>query len=80
MPNGTPVPTHLFKVVAGVKNGKFQIESFVMENTEIPLNKILRDFVIDLKTLESKSGLTFFPEIQSNLDNDSLCDENGCNV
>ena len=61
-PSLVGVPTHFFKVVAVVKNGKIiQFACFVMANAEPQPNRDLQDYLVRWSDLEAVTGLQFFP-------------------
>lgn len=65
------VPTHLFKVFlskrrekAGTKP-KYTAAAFLMPNQAIPEERRMTDYQVPINTLESITGLRFFPDVQA---------------
>ncbi|KAI9243849.1 hypothetical protein BY458DRAFT_530149 [Sporodiniella umbellata] len=73
------VPTHFFKIILALKDGKYNMGAFVLPNQAIPKNTPLSEFQVDLKSLEKASGLQFFTELGSN-SFASLCETIKCIV
>jgi len=79
--NGVAVPTHLFKIVVAEKEGtgKPLLGVFVVPNTAIPSERQLHEFKVDLKFVESHSGLEFLPLLERSKSRD-LCSISGCQL
>ncbi len=60
------VPTHFFKVVLAEHGKEKFLAAFVMPNQEIQSSADLSSFLVDLKEVESHSGLQFFPLLLHN--------------
>jgi len=75
------VPTHLFKIVVAEKEGtsKPLLGVFVVPNIAIPSERQLHEFKVDLKFVESHSGLQFLPLLEQRKSHD-LCSINGCRL
>ncbi|KAG2203296.1 hypothetical protein INT47_000216 [Mucor saturninus] len=73
------VPTHFFKIVLSVKDGKYTLGAFVLPNQAIDNSVPLTSFQVDLQAIEKASGLLFF----DTLDRSTflkLCDAVSCVV
>ncbi|KAJ3047202.1 nuclease [Rhizophlyctis rosea] len=77
-PANTAVPTHFYKVILGVKDGKPALGAFVLPNEAIEDRK-LEEFVLPLDAVEHASGLVFFPEV-NRLSYKPLCQVTKCEV
>ncbi|KAI8805044.1 DNA/RNA non-specific endonuclease, partial [Cladochytrium replicatum] len=62
-PPNTAVPTHFFKVILGIKDGKYYSAGFVLPNQSIPSDTKLSDFEVPIDAIERSAGLTFFPQL-----------------
>eukprot|EP00744_Colponema_vietnamica_P007528 GILI01010826.1.p1 GENE.GILI01010826.1~~GILI01010826.1.p1 ORF type:complete len:391 (-),score=12.40 GILI01010826.1:28-1137(-) len=62
--NDVAVPTHMFKVLMGVKEDNSKaVAAFVMPNRPILEERPLTDFQVPFKYVEQLSGLTLFPKV-----------------
>lgn len=60
------VPTHFFKVILGKRSdSSTEVQAFLLPNEAIPISSDLSIFRISLQTLEEKSGLKFFPRVDT---------------
>lgn len=65
--NHVAVPTHFFKVIVGeTKDGRFEMESYVMGNEPINNEIPLEHFQVPPNTIEKAAGLLFFDNISRN--------------
>ncbi|KAJ3028927.1 UNVERIFIED_CONTAM: nuclease [Siphonaria sp. JEL0065] len=55
------VPTHFYKVILGVKNGKHYLGSFVLANEGVSQDTSLDSFLMPVAAIEKSTGLEFFP-------------------
>ncbi|EZA46389.1 Endonuclease G, mitochondrial [Ooceraea biroi] len=75
--NHVAVPTHFYKVVVcETKEGKLEMEAFVMPNTPIDDNAPLTNFQVPPESVERAAGLLFFDKISR----DRLSKVNGKSV
>jgi len=76
-----PIPTHLYKVIMGVRKGKNNAEeehwlgAFILPNKAIESSTPLSTFQVPMKLLEALSGHEFFPALDKVVD---LCSEVNC--
>lgn len=62
--NDVAVPTHMFKVLLGVKEDNSKaIAAFVMPNRPILEERPLTDYQVPFKYIEQLAGLTLFPKV-----------------
>ncbi|XP_014482760.1 PREDICTED: endonuclease G, mitochondrial isoform X1 [Dinoponera quadriceps] len=75
--NNVAVPTHFYKVIVGeTKEGKLEMEAFVMPNMPVNDNTPLTNFQVPPETIERAAGLLFFDKISR----DKLSKVNGKNT
>ncbi|KAI9339099.1 hypothetical protein BDR26DRAFT_935045 [Obelidium mucronatum] len=73
------VPTHFYKVILGVKNGKHYMGSFVLANEGVSQDTSLDSFLLPVSAIEKSTGLEFFPFLdRKNVGN--LCSVVKCGV
>ncbi|KAI8974449.1 nuclease [Pilobolus umbonatus] len=72
------VPTHFYKILLLPKGNDFISASFVLPNQFIPSNMSLRQFQVDIRAIETASGLEFFKSLDRSKFLD-LCDIIACN-
>jgi len=79
--NEVAVPTHLFKIVVAEKEGtgRPMLGVFVVPNTAVLSERQLHEFKVDLKFVESHSGLQFLPLLEKSKPRD-LCSISGCQL
>ncbi|KAG1049156.1 hypothetical protein G6F43_008500 [Rhizopus delemar] len=58
-----PVPTHFFKVLLAVDNGKYTAGAFVLPNQAIDSSTLLSEFQVDISAVEKAAGLQFFTKL-----------------
>eukprot|EP01147_Barroeca_monosierra_P007381 gene7381-516_t len=59
--NNVAVPTHFFKVVAGMRSdGGVEIQSFILPNQPIPTGQPLINYLVSLEDVEKAAGVLFF--------------------
>ncbi|KAI8838588.1 hypothetical protein BJ741DRAFT_601572 [Chytriomyces cf. hyalinus JEL632] len=58
------VPTHFYKVILGVKNGKNYLGSFVLPNEGASHDSPLESFMLPVSAIERSTGLEFFPMLE----------------
>lgn len=73
------VPTHFFKIVLSVKEGKYTLGAFVLPNQAIDNSVPLTNFQVDLQAIEKASGLLFFDALDRSTFL-KLCDAVSCVV
>lgn len=78
--NEVAVPTHLFKIIV-VERGRvpYAYGAFIVPNTDIDDNKVLKDFQVALEDIEKYSGFEFLRDIRLNYLED-LCVYDGCKM
>lgn len=78
------VPTHLFKVVlarSSVSSDTLALGAFVVPNQPIGFDHPLTEYQVSLSELESLSGLTFFPKLDSTTNTvKNLCQLDSCHL
>lgn len=74
--NEVAVPTHLFKVILGEKDGEKYLDAFVVPNAPIKDKPIL-DFRKDVSFIEKHTGLIFFDKVKPNR---YVCDQMECQL
>nr|CAI5829494.1 unnamed protein product [Callosobruchus analis] len=65
--NHVAVPTHFYKVIVGeTKDGKLEMEAFVMPNQVIDSSVPLSSFQVPPESIERAAGLLFFDNVARN--------------
>lgn len=74
--NNVAVPTHLWKVILGEKDGERYLDAFVIPNTPIKKKHIL-EFRKDVSFIEKNTGLIFFEKVKPNK---LICNQMECKL
>ena len=65
--NQVSVPTHFFKVVlCENEHGQYELLSFIMPNTELPVKINVHDYLVPVDTVERAAGFLLFDKIPKN--------------
>lgn len=65
--NDIAVPTHFYKVVLIENSGDIAMKAFVVPNEMLSTNIPLKEFEVSVKDVEQMTGLTFFPNLDTEL-------------
>ena len=61
------VPNHFYKIILDSNQGKIKMIAFLMPNKDS--NRPLYEFVVSVDSIESLTGIDFFPELEDDLEN-----------